>query len=77
MAQRVCDMDPKADDLDMSTVKMLVEQMSQQPKTVERSVHTLLVTRSFERIGDLATNIAETVIFIVKGVDIKHHCGRS
>lgn len=77
LAQRVCDMDPKADNLDMHTVKKLVEQMSQEPETVERSVHTLLVTRSFERIGDLATNIAETVIFIVKGVDIKHHCGRS
>jgi phosphate transport system protein len=41
---------------------------------VERSVQTIIASRHLERIADQATNIAESVIFIVQGVNIKHHC---
>ena len=41
---------------------------------IERSVHAILLARSMERIGDLATNVAENAIFITRGVNFKHNC---
>jgi phosphate transport system protein len=41
---------------------------------VERGVHVIMASRHLERIGDLATNIAEAVIFIKEGMDLKHRC---
>jgi phosphate transport system protein len=41
---------------------------------VERSVQTIIAARCLERVADQTTNIAESVIFISKGVNIKHHC---
>jgi phosphate transport system protein len=37
-------------------------------------VQTIIAARCLERVADQATNIAESVIFINKGVNIKHHC---
>ncbi|MBG0775126.1 MAG: phosphate signaling complex protein PhoU [Desulfovibrionaceae bacterium] len=75
-AQRVCDMDARADELDVSVIKKLIDHMLKESPAIERSVHTILISRSLERIADLSTNIAECVIFIVKGVNIKHRCSR-
>ncbi len=76
IAQRVCDMDYRANELDLSVLKKLIDYMLQETPAIERSVHTILASRSMERVGDLSTNVAESVIFIVKGVNIKHRCGR-
>ncbi len=76
LAQRVCDMDSRANELDLSILKKLVDYMLKEAPAIERSVHTILSSRSLERVGDLSTNIAESVIFIVRGVNIKHRCGR-
>lgn len=76
LAQVVCDMDSRADELDILNLKKLIDSMLQESPAIERSVHTILASRSLERIGDLSTNIAESVIFIAKGVNIKHHCDR-
>ncbi|MBD3184769.1 phosphate signaling complex protein PhoU [Candidatus Poribacteria bacterium] len=46
--------------------------MTNQPVTIERSLELILITRQIERIADLSTNIAEDVIFMVKGETIKH-----
>ena len=43
-------------------------------RAVERAVYSIIVSRCLERCADLATNVAEAVVFIVEGVDIKHHC---
>jgi phosphate transport system protein len=69
-------MDARADELDVSVIKKLIDHMLKESPAIERSVHTILISRSLERIADLSTNIAECVIFIVKGVNIKHRCSR-
>jgi phosphate transport system protein len=47
--------------------------MIQDPKTIKRAIHLLSVSRYLERIADLATNVAEDVIFLAEGQVIRHH----
>jgi phosphate transport system protein len=67
-------MDDTADDYNVRVLKIQLDYMVQEVPAVERSVQTIIAARCLERIADGATNIAESVIFIVKGVNIKHHC---
>ncbi len=76
LADRVCDQDVRAGELDLSILKKLIDFMLKETAAIERSVHTVLAARSLERCASLATNVAESVIFIVKGVDVKHRCNR-
>jgi phosphate transport system protein len=73
-AMEVCQMDDAADDMNVKVLKDLLEYMVQELTAVERSVQTIIAARCLERVADQATNIAESVIFINKGVNIKHHC---
>ena len=73
-AREVCQMDDAADDLNVRILKDLLEYMTHETPAVERSVQTIITARCLERVADQATNIAESVIFISKGVNIKHHC---
>ena len=73
-AMEVCQMDDEADDMNVRVLKDLLEYMVQELPAVERSVQTIIAARCLERVADQATNIAESVIFINKGVNIKHHC---
>jgi phosphate transport system protein len=73
-AMEVCEMDDAADDMNVRVLKDLLEYMAQELQAVERSVQTIIAARCLERVADQATNIAESVIFINKGVNIKHHC---
>jgi len=73
-AREVCQMDDVADDLNVRILKDLLEYMTHETPAVERSVQTIITARCLERVADQATNIAESVIFISKGVNIKHHC---
>ena len=47
--------------------------MLEKPATIEGALGLILISRHIERIGDHATNIAEDVIFIVSGQDVRHH----
>ncbi len=73
-AMEVCQMDDTADELNVRILKDLLEYMGQDVPAVERSVQTIIAARCLERVADQTTNIAESVIFINKGVNIKHHC---
>ncbi len=73
-ASEVCQMDDTADELNATLLKHLLDYMVNEVPAVARAVQTIIVARCFERAADQATNIAESVIFIVKGVNIKHHC---
>ncbi|WFS62841.1 phosphate signaling complex protein PhoU [Pseudodesulfovibrio thermohalotolerans] len=74
LAGQVCRMDDKADDLTIAILRQMVADMVAESRIVERGVHAIIGARHLERIGDLATNVAETVVFIVEGTSMKHNC---
>jgi phosphate transport system protein len=50
----------------------LIEKMKSDPDMVQRALDHMFIARSLERIADHATNIAEDVIFMVQGVNVRH-----
>jgi phosphate transport system protein len=74
IAADVCKMDDVADALNYRILKEALDYMTKEAPAVQRSVETIIAARCLERAADQATNIAESVIFVVKGVNIKHHC---
>jgi len=72
MAKSVCERDEIVDNLRDQIFRELITYMSSDPSTIERSIHLIRISRSLERIADLATNISEDVIFMVNGKVIKH-----
>lgn len=73
LAQQVLDKDDQLDDLKTQIFRELLTYMLQNPATIEPALDLILISRHLERIGDHATNIAEDVIFMVSGRDIRHH----
>ena len=70
----VCQMDDAADELNIEVLKNLLDYMVNETPAIKRAVQTIIIARCLERVADHCTNIAESVVFIVKGVNIKHHC---
>jgi phosphate transport system protein len=52
--------------------RQVVEMMRSDPETIERALDHLIAARSLERIGDHARNIAEGVVYLVQGIDVRH-----
>jgi phosphate transport system protein len=50
----------------------LLDLMQRDPSVLTAAIDLLFIARNLERIGDHATNIAEDVVFLVKGVDVRH-----
>ena len=73
LARSVLLSDDAVDDLCDAIRDELVEFMQEDPSTISRSLDLILVARNLERVGDHATNIAEDVLFLVQGVDVRHH----
>jgi phosphate transport system protein len=71
-ARLVCVTDDKVDDLRRSTFRILVTHMLEDPKRLSGALELLLISQNLERIADLATNLAEDVVFLVEGRTIKH-----
>jgi phosphate transport system protein len=55
-----------------SFTRALVTYMMEDPRTISASLDLLTIAKSLERVGDHAKNIAEFVIYVVKGLDIRH-----
>ena len=73
LARSVLVSDDAVDDLRDSITKELIGFMEKDPSTVSRALDLILVARNLERIADHATNIAEDVLFLIQGVDVRHH----
>jgi phosphate transport system protein len=74
LAGEICGMDHRADELSLKVLKEAINTMVEETRIVERGVHVIMASRHLERIGDLSTNLAEAVIFITEGQDVKHRC---
>jgi phosphate transport system protein len=74
LALQVCQRDVEVDILDDEYIQKLLDSMIQESRWVTRLHHFIIVVRNLERIADLATNIAEDIVFIVEGRVIKHRC---
>jgi len=73
LAKSVCERDDIVDGLRNQILRELVTYMTADPATIERSMQLMKISSNLERIADLATNICEDVIYMVKGKVIKHH----
>jgi phosphate transport system protein len=73
MARAVLKMDDIVDRMNREVFQTVVQRMHQNPEIVPQCLDALLIARNFERVGDHATNIAEDVIFWVRGSDVRHH----
>ena len=76
-ARRLVLRDDEVDALHRKLFAELISRMIADPQQVERSMTLVLVGRNLERIGDLATNVAEEVVFIAEARIIKHHADES
>ena len=65
--------DDRLDDMNRRIKKDLTALMQKDAGMIKQALDLLLVARNLERIGDHATNIAENAIFVVKGLDVRHH----
>ena len=72
LAKRVIDGDRYIDDVCEQMLRELLTYMFEDPSTITRALRLIFVARNLERVGDHAANIAEMVIFLVDGQDIRH-----
>ncbi len=72
LARKVCVADREVDQLNRAMHVRIQQEIREHPDQVERLIHTLSVSRHLERIGDLATNVAEDVIYTVEGEIVRH-----
>ena len=73
MARSVLASDDAVDSLRTASYHELVSFMEKDPHNIPQALDLIGITRSLERIADHSTNIAEDVLFLVKGVDVRHH----
>lgn len=73
LAKSVLASDDAVDNLRTASFHALISFMERTRKNIPQAVNLLSVIRNLERIADHATNIAEDVIFYVKGIDVRHH----
>ena len=72
MALQVCHQDDSVDDLTDQLLRELLTFMMEDPHTISRALRLIFISKYIERLADHATNIAEMVIFMVKGKSIRH-----
>jgi phosphate transport system protein len=73
LARNVLLSDDTVDRLRDSIHGELISFMQDDPDAIPQALDLILVARHLERIADHATNIAEDTLFLVKGVDVRHH----
>jgi phosphate transport system protein len=71
-AKRVLDADDGVDDLYGRIIAGMTDFMQQHPAQIAEAIRVIHVSKYLERVADHATNIAEEVIFMVRGEDVRH-----
>jgi phosphate transport system protein len=72
LADQVIDRDDEVDALNRQVYRELLSYMAEEPATIARATRILFVSKNLERVADHATNIAEMVVYMVKGRSIRH-----
>ncbi len=72
LAREVLTRDDAVDELTKKIHNELLELMKEDPQNISRGVRLISVTKYLERIADHATNVAEMVLFLIKGEDVRH-----
>ena len=72
MAVTIIKSDDQVDDEYNGFMRKLITYMMEDPRTISASLDLMFLAKSIERVGDHAKNIAEQIIFIVKGEDVRH-----
>ncbi|HJY05335.1 MAG TPA: phosphate signaling complex protein PhoU [Bryobacteraceae bacterium] len=73
LARSVLAADDGVDNLRTASYHELVSYMEKEPSSIPQALNLWSVVRNLERIADHSTNIAEDVLFLVKGIDVRHH----
>jgi len=68
----VCKRDAAVDDLNRQLYRELTSFMIENPATISRAIELMFISKSIERIADHATNIAEEMIYLSQGKDVRH-----
>ena len=71
-ARAVIPRDKEVDNLNKQLHRELAGYMIEQPPTITRALNLMVISKSIERIADHATNIAEEVVYVYEGRDIRH-----
>lgn len=73
LARSVLISDDEVDQLRDAVYKELVAFMQEQSTTIPRAIDLMFIAHNLERVADHATNIAEDVLFLIRGIDVRHH----
>jgi phosphate transport system protein len=73
LALSVWERDEELDEMNTSLFRELLTYMMEDPRSISAGTHLLFMAKNIERIGDHATNIAETVIFMVTGKSVQEN----
>ncbi len=73
LARSVLASDDAVDNMRTASYHELISFMETNPQQIGQALYLLSVVRNLERIADHSTNIAEDVLFLVKGIDVRHH----
>jgi phosphate transport system protein len=72
LAESVLRLDDEVDEMNDAAFYALSTLIKEKPELTPQSLNALIIARNLERVGDHATNIAEDVIFWVRGADVRH-----
>jgi phosphate transport system protein len=71
-ARQVIARDKEVDRLNKALRDELMQHMAAQPEAIESCLHLMVIAKSLERVADHATNVAEAVVYLHEGCDIRH-----